>query len=137
MGVLLFHVLSQREGWSDIQRLTNPAFGMMTRFLFDTHPDDLRDFWLQSGAALLRHIDAMSEGLRVFRTLIAEQDKDALAQALDTASAEYEKWINRRVHNRWDQQENKPELPTAGSLMGNMFGRLPFRRGDDDDDKRN
>jgi prephenate dehydrogenase len=129
LGVVTFHLLSRSEGWADIQRLTNPGFGMLTRHLFDTHPDDLRDFWLTSGPALLRQVDELVEGLRSFRALLAEQDHDSLAAALETASSEYEGWINRRMTNRWkDGRDDKP-LPTQG-IMGNMFGR--WGRKDDD-----
>ena len=133
LGVVAFHLLSRSDGWPDIQRLTNPGFGMLTRYLYDTHPDDLRDFWLTSGPALVRQVDDLVEGLRAFRALIAEKDSDSLAAALETASSEYEGWINRRMNNRWaDGRDDKP-LPTQG-IMGNMFGRFSFGRKDDEDD---
>jgi prephenate dehydrogenase len=134
LGVALFYNLSKNDGWADYQRLTNPAFGMMTRHLFDTHPDDLREFWMNSGASFVRHIDELMLSLREFRTLIADGDNDALSGALDTISKEYESWYNRRMHNDWDKGKIEQPSLSGASLMGNMFGRFSFRRGGDDED---
>lgn len=135
LGVVLFHALNQSAGWSDIQRLTNPGFGMLTRYLFDTHPDDLRRLWLGSNATFLRYIDVMIEELRAFRTLIAEGNNDALASALENAATEYEAWINRRVKGQWDK-DIRPRMPTKGEVMGNWFGRIPgLGQRDEKDDK--
>lgn len=131
LGVVAFHQLSRNEGWSDIQRLTNPNFGMLTHHLFDTHPDDLRDYWLNSGADLIRQLDDLVESLRAFRGLLAEKDDESLAAALEAASTEYESWVNRRMNNRWPDGRDEKPLPTQG-IMGNMFGR--WGRKDEDDD---
>ena len=75
--------------------------------------------------------------LRVFRDLIAEKDNDALSEVMDTISRDYEGWYNRRM--RSDFNKGKIEQPDVSgtSIMGNMFGRLSFRRGagDKDDDE--
>jgi prephenate dehydrogenase len=123
LGMVYFYTLSQRNGWGDIQRLTNPAFGMLSRHLFDTHPDDLSHFWMDSSSHLLRYLDEMIASLRDFRALIADEERDALDAALANASSDYETWINRRHNNRWEADEKlSAETPTFGGVMGNMFG---------------
>jgi prephenate dehydrogenase len=54
LGVAAFYTLSRNPGWGDLQRLTNPPFGRLTHQLFDTHPDDMRDAWLNNPRALYR-----------------------------------------------------------------------------------
>jgi prephenate dehydrogenase len=123
VGMLYFYAFSQSSGWGDTQRLTNPAFGMLTRHLFDAHPDDLRQFWLDSSGELLRHLDDLIANLNTFRTLIAEGDRDAVDSALETASAAYEAWVNRRYNNRWQDAERlDAPTPSFGSAMGTMLG---------------
>lgn len=138
LGMVMFHTLSQNQGWGDFQRLTNPAFGALTRTLFDTHSSDLRDLWLDSDESLIRHIDTLIETLRAFRVLIATRDVPALENALETASARYETWVNRRMTNNWQDAPVDPQLPTMGSIMGGMFGRVPgfMRRGAGDPDEK-
>jgi prephenate dehydrogenase len=137
LGAAFFHLLSEGRGWGDMQRVSNPNMGMLTHHLFDTHPDDLRDTWLDSGQELVRHLDGMIGQLREVRQALATQDRDALEALLETSSEAYESWINRRYNNRWqtDDQINS-EAPGFGSMMGNMFGTAitnRFRRDKNDE----
>ncbi len=135
LGTAYFHMLSRNSGWTDLQRLGNPAFGMATHPLFDTHPDDLRDSFLNSGDNLVRYLDGMIEELREFRTALATQDRDALEAALGDASKQYERWINRRVNNKWQGDEMlDSNTSSVGGMMSNMMGGFFGGRNKNDDD---
>jgi prephenate dehydrogenase len=125
VGVAYFHMIQRSSGWPDLQRLTNGGFGMLTHNLFDTHPDDLRELWLRSGADLTRALDELIASLRTLRGVIAGADRDGLEAALDVSSREYEGWINRRRANRWDEDPSAaPRQISFGSMMGNMVGSV-------------
>lgn len=129
LGTAYFYQMMRSPGWMDAQRLTNPAFGMLTRALFDTHPDDLRDLWLHSGDDLLRSLDEMIVTLRNFRTLLAQKDQPAIEAALEATSKEYEAWINRRHNDRWiDDDKLEGKAPGFGEVVGGMFGGFLGRR---------
>ena len=137
LGTAYFYAMVNSRGWGDTQRMTNPAFAMLTHKLYDTHPDDLRDLWMNSDVGLVHHIDSTIEQLRELRTAIASKDRDAIEFVLEKSSREYEGWYNRRFNNRWqDDEQLESQAPTAGSMMGNMMGGLfgGFRRGDKNDD---
>lgn len=137
LGVVYFQMLQQSTGWNDAQRLLNPAAGMLSHHLFDTHPDDLRDLWMDSSQNLVRQIDETIAQLRSVRSALASKDRYALESLLDTASRQYELWINRRHNNRWkDDDKLDQDSPSFGSMMGNMFGgfvtnRLSRKKKDD------
>ncbi len=124
LGVAYFYTMCHGDGWLDTQRLSNPFFGVLSRPLFDLHPDDLRAMWLSSGSHLIRNINEMILTLTRFRDLIMEKNDDALAVALDNTSKEYQAWINRRHNNKWKNERPIAEAPTFGETMSGMFGNL-------------
>lgn len=136
LGVAAFTMLARNPGWGDIQRLTNPDFGRLTHHLFDTHPDDLRDLWLNNRDSLVHYLDTMLETLQAFRHALAAGDRDALEAGLGEAADSYSAWINRRHNNKWDDSAGQSKGPSAGEMImsGLMGGYLSKRlRGQKDD----
>jgi len=135
IGTAYYAMMSNSSGWDDAQRLTGADFGMLTRYLFDTHPDDLRSIWLDSSEDLVRNMDTFIATLTSMRDVIADKDQDAIEALLEDASRDYETWINRRYNNRWQYSErlDQGDSPTLGSMMGNMLGGFMPRRRDRDD----
>ncbi len=132
LGVALFSLATENEGWEDTRRLTNPAFGAMTHFLFDRHPDDLLRLWLDSGDQLTRHINAFIKVLTLLRDLIHEADRDSLAVLLEDKAKTYETWINLRSKNTWHKDKLTLKTPTMADSIGSaMLGGLVRRRDDD------
>ncbi|MBI5666757.1 MAG: prephenate dehydrogenase [Chloroflexi bacterium] len=129
LGVAAFYTAYKRQGWNDAQRLTNPGFGRLTHQLHDTHPDDLRDTWLNNRDSLLRHLDAVLDTLQTFRSILATNDRDALDGALTDASEAYSTWINRRHNARWEQETPRESGPTlGGQMMNSLMGGFLSRR---------
>ena len=133
VSVAYFTTLNQGQSWEDTQRLTNPAFGMLTRYLFDHHPDDLMKTWGDNRPQLIRYITELIKTLTSMRTLLQEEDDDAISALLEDQAKDYEAWINKRYHNNWNK-EPAVETPTWSESMGNMFGNF-FRRKKDEDDE--
>lgn len=138
LGVVAFYMLSQNAGWSDIQRLTNPAFGQLTHHLFDTHPDDLRDLWLNNRESLLHYTDGMIQALESFRSALATNDRGAVEALLSTSADSYSAWVNRRHNNKWDEREVPSEVPSTGqSIMSTLMGGFLANRIGGKDNKNN
>lgn len=139
LGAIYFYSLSRAEGWPDMQRLTNPTFGMVSRSLFDMTAEDMSSLWLDSRDDLLRFLDEYMQDLQRFRNLIAEREADALLAAMERTSQDFETWVNRRHKNRWeiDERMSAADGPSVGGIMGNMFGHfITGRFGRKDDDKK-
>lgn len=135
LGLAYYHTLQQSQGWGDMQRLTNPAFGALTHTLFDTHPDDLRDEWRQSRAVLVQQLDGLMRTLKSLRQALAEDDRDTLEAVTGAASSSYEEWYNRRRKNQWEREMAKPS--DRPDLMSSLFGSFiggRLRRGQDKKD---
>jgi prephenate dehydrogenase len=121
LGLAYYMTLYNSQGWGDVQKFTNPAFGQLTHHLFDTHPDDLRDLWLSNRDSLLRYTDELMVTLRSLRRVLSDNDQAALEAAVGGASAEYEKWYNRRLKLDWDQ-EPIPTETRGPDIMSALFG---------------
>ncbi|MCU0498393.1 MAG: prephenate dehydrogenase/arogenate dehydrogenase family protein [Anaerolineae bacterium] len=121
IALAYFRTIAHNQGWDDLQKLTNPAFGAITRPLFDTHPDDLRDQWLHNRDSLLHYTDQLIAQLRELRRAVADQDSIGLESAVVDAAHRYEKWYNRRYKNQWDKQ-SIPEPENLPTVMSTLFG---------------
>jgi cyclohexadieny/prephenate dehydrogenase len=121
VGAMVYVLLSRTRGWDDSQRMTNAAFGTTTNVFMNQHPDDLTAEVLHNKDTLVRYLDEFSGALRSMRDLIAEGDRDGVTETFGRASAEYERWINRRNNNRWDD-DRAIEAPEAPGIMTTLFG---------------
>jgi prephenate dehydrogenase len=129
LGVLFYHMISHSPGWNDAQRLTNPAFGYLTHHLYDTHPDDLRDLILNNRENTLRYLDEMLNTLRNFHQSLAQNDRSAVEAALVDTALDYEKWMNRRHKNEWDEKDPVSKATSAaGDVVSGLFGSVIAKR---------
>jgi prephenate dehydrogenase len=135
MGLAYYYMLERNEGWGDIQKLFNPAAGMLTHHLFDTHPDDLRDLWLANREDLIRQTDDLIATLRNLRRLLAENDRGAVEAVTSDTAASYEAWYNRRLKNRWTK-DDKPQVEVP-DVMSSLFGSWLGNRMRRKDDSKN
>jgi len=123
LGVALFAQLQSNPAWHDLQWFTNSTFGTLTRPLFDTHPDALREEWLGNRDVLTRAIDEMVTTLQSVRQVVAANDSDAVDALLDKTSRGYEAWINHRYHADWDASATEmPRVEAGHSFMGALLG---------------
>ncbi len=128
MGVAVFSMLANNPGWGDIQRLINPDFGRLTHHLYDTHPDDLRDTWLNNRTALVSYMDTLIERLESMRQVIAANDRDAVEALLAEAADDYSAWINRRHNNKWDEDNSSKAPSTSEMVMSGLMGGFLSKR---------
>ncbi len=123
LGVALFAQVQGHPGWQDLQWFTNSTFGALTRPLFDTHPNALRDEWLANRDVLTRAIDDMVTLLQSLRQIIAANDRDAVSALLEKTSLGYEEWINHRHRADWDAAAvETPRVEPGSTFMGALLG---------------
>ncbi|MCY3583165.1 MAG: prephenate dehydrogenase/arogenate dehydrogenase family protein, partial [Chloroflexi bacterium] len=129
VSIAAYRAAMNHGAWADAQRLTNPPFNVLTRYLLTRHPDALRDEWLANRDGLGRAIDQLIAQLRAVRGALAEHDEDAIEAFLIDASDDYQTWINRRHKGDWDEQPSAKvglESTIAGSLFGSAIARRLF-----------
>jgi prephenate dehydrogenase len=136
ISAALFRSLHASEAWSEVRRLTNPAFGRVTHRLMDTHPDDLRDMVYQNRGNVVRYLDGVIATLQSLRDALSDDDKDAVEAAFVDAETDYSAWIRQRSRGKWDDALDQPR-PENVSLLSGMLGgflgkRLSGRNSSDD-----
>lgn len=123
IGAVVFYSLLKSSGWSDMVRVSNPDFAMLTHALYDRHPDELHMMWMNGAIDLARHLDVVIRNLTHIRSILLNKDGHALTAFLDETSAEYERWLNRRMKPEWElAEQSKPENATIRGLMRSMLG---------------
>ena len=137
LSLAAYSAAMKHKAWGDAQRLTNPPFNVLTRYLLTHHPDALRDEWLANSDSLLRAIDDVLATLRQLRDSLADGDESAIEAFLIEASDDYQEWINRRHKSDWGEQPSarmQYDTSIAGSLFGSALGKRLFG-GNKDGDK--
>ncbi|MDE2748141.1 MAG: prephenate dehydrogenase/arogenate dehydrogenase family protein [Chloroflexota bacterium] len=136
LSVAAYSAAMEHNAWGDAQRLTNPPFNVLTRYLLTHHPDALRDEWLANSDALARAIDDIVGTLRELRECLADGDESAVEAFLIQASDDYQKWINRRHKGDWeDMPASRMEFDNSvtGALFGSAISRRLFGGNNDRD----
>ncbi len=121
LSVAAYAAAMNHQAWGDAQRLTNPPFNVLTRYLLTHHPDALRDEWLANRDSLARAIDELVATLRGVRDRLAAGDESAIEAFLIAASDDYQEWINKRHKGDWDEgASTRAQYDT--SISGTLFG---------------
>lgn len=129
VGAAVFRALSNAEGWGDLRRLTNPAFGLMTHALRYQHADSLWALLHYNRQNTARYLSALIETLEALRDSL-NQDAEGLEveAALVQAAEKYTEWEGQRFANIWEKSDQPASISMAGaftSMTGMLFGRRP------------
>lgn len=135
LSVAMYYTLMKHNAWTDAQRMTNPAFNVLTRYLFTHHPDGLRDAWSENHKNLTRSVDDLINTLKTLRTLLYNDDVDAIEAFLIESSDEYQKWVNKRHNGDWDEKSN-PKVDIGDTIAGSILGGTLSRKLFGDRDKK-
>ncbi len=136
LSVAAYSAAMKHKAWGDAQRLTNPPFNVLTRYLLTHHPDALRDEWLANSGSLVRAIDDILDIMRQVRDRLAEGDESAIEAFLIDASDDYQEWINKRHKGDWGEQPAarvQYDNTIAGTLFGSAIGKRLFGGNKDGD----
>jgi len=136
LSVAAYTAAMRHNAWADVQRLTNPPFNVLTRYLLTHHPDALRDEWLANREALARAIDELLATLHGLRDRLAEGDEAAVEAFLIDASDDYQEWINKRHKGDWDETPTsraQMDNPLASAFFGGAISRRLFGGNNDAD----
>ena len=129
LSVAAYSAAMKHSAWGDAQRLTNPPFNVLTRYLLTHHPDALRDEWLANSDSLVRAIDDMLATLRQVRDRLAHGDESAIEAFLVDAADDYQQWINKRHKGDWDEQTSarvQHDMSIGSALFGSAIGKRLF-----------
>lgn len=127
LGVAMFRMLQQSDGWNDARRAGNPALGLLTHHLHDAHPDDLRDLLLLNRENMLHVLNAYIGALEEFRDVLARADRPALEEVIVRSEEAYRAWLLKRASNRWDDSQEASDAPRS-AVMDGLLGSYLSKR---------
>ncbi len=127
LSIAAYASAMKHNAWGDAQRLTNPPFNVLTRYLLTHHPDALRDEWMENSETLARALDDLLETLHEVRDRLVEKDESAIEAFLIAASDEYQEWINKRHKGNWEEQP-KDRVQFENTIAGTLFGGAISKR---------
>ncbi|MCD4687291.1 MAG: prephenate dehydrogenase/arogenate dehydrogenase family protein, partial [Anaerolineae bacterium] len=130
LGVVLFNMLQQSEGWMEFRRMINPAFALAIQNLRHHSPQDLQTLFTANRADLVRHLDTLIGGLNELRDILDEgPDEDGEMYTLEAyiqrVGREWEKWDTKRHSGKW---EDKQKLEPTSNLFGGIGSMITPRR---------
>ena len=131
LSIVAYASAMKHNAWQDAQRLTNPPFNVLTRYLLTHHPDALRDEWLANSDSLVRAIDELLASLTEVRDRLVANDESAIEAFLIAASDDYQRWINKRHKGDWDDRPDNNvrfENTIAGTFFGGTITKRLFGR---------
>lgn len=137
LSIAAYASAMHHNAWGDAQRLTNPPFNVLTRYLLTHHPDALRDEWLANSERLTRALDDLLASLQAVRDRLAAGDESAIEAFIISASDDYQRWINKRHKGDWDkgpESDIQVDQTIAGTLFGGAISKRLF--GDNKNNKK-
>ena len=128
ISLAVFNTIRHQEHWDDVRRVGNPAFGQLTHHLLEMHPDALRDLLLRDRERVARQLDGVIDALTTLRTLLLENDRDALEALLIDTNDDYLQWLGQRRSGDWDGRKTVERESNSTTLMNGLFGSALTKR---------
>lgn len=123
--------VTNQPGWIEGRKLGGRGFALATApLLYLDGMDSIGKEILHNRDNVLRIIDNLTGALNNLRSLIEDEDEQALHEYLKQAKDARILWQVRREKADWDDQSSPmSEIPTTGQALGRMiFGKLGEKR---------
>lgn len=106
LSVLLFQMVQQSSGKTDILRASNTRFASLIENLRHVTSKEIAKMWRPNRDALIQQIDQMNQTLESFKALLAEDAEDPLVleSHMEQLLTSFLAWELRREKNDWDDE---------------------------------
>lgn len=136
VSVALMRAATNQPGWIEARKLASRNFyGMTDPIVHLNESKKFGQYALLNSDNAARLLDALIGELDDLREMILNQDDETLNQVLQAALNERMAWWKTRQEGTWEKTAESPPLPTAGQMLGRMFG-LGRRRKEPGKDQR-
>ncbi|HNT54435.1 MAG TPA: prephenate dehydrogenase [Anaerolineaceae bacterium] len=121
----LVHTVQSQPAWREGRKFAGPAYASATEPVLSLNENETPGITtLANSDNCLRVLDDLITALTELRTVIAEQDAEALTKILDKARQDRRDWGAQRVRADWDKIDSVQTLSASEAISG-IFG---FRR---------
>jgi prephenate dehydrogenase len=130
-GSALIRVATGAVGWREIRRMAGRRFASTAASGVSEDAAWLASALQHNRSNVLARLDDLLAELQEFRTMLAEEDKEALTERLASASHAFHGWRHDRNLSDWGREEKAGDLdvPRIG-LAERLLGSRPLGRKD-------
>jgi prephenate dehydrogenase len=120
-----------QPGWAEARKLAGRPFALAGQTLEEAgSPRSLAQAAQANRENLTRLLDALTLELRDLRAELESDDLAPLQTRLEKAQKGHHTWWGQRWSGKWDANSKTPAMPTAGEVLGRLFGIRPKKSGD-------
>lgn len=124
MAAVLINATVDQPGWREARKIAGQAYQQGTMALL--HSDkasNLSAMALNNRQNALRVVTDALLSLETLRTMIEQDDEEALLKWLEHTRSERETWWKSRLSKEWQKDDILDTgMPTAGGVMGRLLG---------------
>ena len=118
----LVNATINKPGWQEARKLAGAAYAQSTRAaLYLDETEAYGEIALSNRENMVRVLDNLISELYNIRQAIADNNADIVKDFLSQAKDNRLTWQAERLKAIWGHEE-KPELPTSGDFIGQLFG---------------
>ena len=120
------HTATRSPSWRELQRLAGQTFAFATQLVTLRTPTLAQKRIALNRAKVLSKLDVFIEELNRLRTLLAQEDGQALSEYLDQADRSRYSWLDTRMRADWSIQDmSQAQSMSRMGFIGNLFGLSP------------
>lgn len=129
LSAALLHAAIRSPSWRELQRLAGQTFAFATQLVAVRTPTQAQKRIVLNREKVLSKLDVVIEELNRLRTLLAQEDSDALSEYLDQADRSRYAWLDARMKADWSLQDmNQTESMGGLGFFGSLFGIRPHEK---------
>jgi len=119
----LLNATLDKPGWREARKISGRPYAAVTAGLADhDSAPSLREYALGNRENTVRLLNEYITSLIELRDEIDDENRDALAKRLDSASEGRDNWLNDRFGADWlDRSGPKMDVPAFSNQLGRMF----------------
>jgi prephenate dehydrogenase len=126
LALVMMETLVRQPAWRELRKVAGPAFEACTQLITPLSVAD-SDLFVLNRDNVVRWIDELSASLDSIRSVLIDQETEALVDRFLNAQEERQKWL--ADHASGERHEGpRTEMPPRMSLMDSLFGTFWRRK---------
>jgi prephenate dehydrogenase len=115
-----------QPGWGEARKLASRPFALTGQIMDEAgSARSLAQVAHANRENLLRLLDGLALEIKDLRGDLESSDSALLEARLEKAYKGHNTWWEQRSSGKWDVNQKAPAMPTAGEVLGRLFGVRP------------
>jgi prephenate dehydrogenase len=126
-GLALMRASFNAPSWRELQRLTGRSWATAANVGAKESSTELAASLILNKDNMIHRLNDLVSELETMRSMIYEEDEEALSVHLEEAAVSYMSWIARRKQGNWDADQRQQSIPKV-SITDRLFGGGRLRK---------